>query len=273
MEQKRRVLLVDDAVEQIRDLAHCLSQAGFTVLTCTDGEEAIAAMEGMPFDAVVSDIQMPNVNGLAVFEWTSENRPQTRIIAMTAYDSPVMYAAAINKGAIVYLEKPVDPKLLIEVLNTEPMDRQPKDDLLASCLEAVNDNKGGEVVVRSGEQVGRILFNGGQVVWTTLASSSQSFVEHLASRTGQEVDSITEIFRECRQTGHNFINRLVDRGTDKDLLQTLLFEWVVTCVVEMSMWPQRQSMYIPNKRPFKGDVTFDLSQILSAARLGTGAVA
>jgi CheY-like chemotaxis protein len=114
--QKDSILLVDDDPDVVWALGRYFTRAGFPVTTCGDGEEAIALLESEDFDTVITDIQMPRLNGLALVEWLRANRASTRVVVMTAFGGPSIRHLSIKKGAILYLEKPVDPDLLAEAL-------------------------------------------------------------------------------------------------------------------------------------------------------------
>jgi DNA-binding response OmpR family regulator len=113
---RTRVLMVDDDPDVAWAVGRYLTRAGFLVVTCRDGAEAIAVLQTHTFDVVVTDIQMPRVNGLALMDWVQKHRAAMRAIVMTAYGSASLHAAALHHGAILYLEKPVDPDVLVKVL-------------------------------------------------------------------------------------------------------------------------------------------------------------
>jgi CheY-like chemotaxis protein len=114
--QREAILLVDDDADVAWGVGRCLARAGFSVTTCGDGAEAITILESRSFDFLLTDIRMPEVSGLALTDWIRKNRPQTRVIVMTAFGSPGVRQLSLSKGAIQYLEKPVDPNLLVEIL-------------------------------------------------------------------------------------------------------------------------------------------------------------
>ena len=113
----RRLLLVDDDPEVAWSIGRCLTRAGFAVTTCGDGAEAIPLLGAHPFDILVTDVQMPRLNGLALVDWVRRHRPSVRVVVITAYGSTAVRRVAVSKGAIHYVEKPVDPAILIEVLS------------------------------------------------------------------------------------------------------------------------------------------------------------
>ncbi len=119
---KRSVVLVDDDSEVVWGLGRCLTRAGFAVSTCTDGAEAVELLRSREFDVLVTDVQMPGVNGLALIEWVRENRPRSQVVVMTAFGSPQVKQVSLSKGAGLYLEKPVDPQFLIEIIRSRSSD-------------------------------------------------------------------------------------------------------------------------------------------------------
>lgn len=116
--RKESILLVDDDPEQVWALGRYFTRAGYSVTTCGDGAEAISVLESRHFDTVITDIQMPRLNGLALVDWLRENRSGTRVVVITAFGGPSIRHLSISKGAILYMEKPVDPDLLAEALSS-----------------------------------------------------------------------------------------------------------------------------------------------------------
>ncbi len=107
------VLLVDDDADVVWGMQTCLRRAGFVVEACRNGEEAVTSLGATDFDVVVTDIMMPKLNGLGLLQSVGENRPCTKIVVMTAFGSSSLKNLIRQKGALLYMEKPVDPELLI----------------------------------------------------------------------------------------------------------------------------------------------------------------
>jgi ActR/RegA family two-component response regulator len=122
MNGKSSLLLVDDDSTVSWALGRFLTRRGFAVTACGDGAEALDLLRSQSFDALVTDIQLPGVNGLALIEWARTERPDMRVVVMTAFGSESIRAVALRKGAILYAEKPVDPELVCEML-TSPFGR------------------------------------------------------------------------------------------------------------------------------------------------------
>ena len=113
---KTRVLIVDDDPEISWAVGRCLTRANCAVVTCGDGAEAIKLLREKTFDVLVTDIQMPKLNGLALIEWVARHRQKIRIVAITAFGCPSVQQVVLRKGAILYLEKPFDPNILKDLI-------------------------------------------------------------------------------------------------------------------------------------------------------------
>ncbi len=115
-----KVLVVDDE-EALRDLlAEELESGGYEVESAADGGEAIEKVRGMcqqsdGFDAIVLDINMPNVNGFEVLRYVKQNAPKTKVIMVTAYADVGNAVESMRLGASDFIAKPYD---LDEVLTS-----------------------------------------------------------------------------------------------------------------------------------------------------------
>ena len=100
------VLIVDDNLEMARTLADGLADHGYDALAVSSGTEAIARLEAAGVDAVVTDLRMPNVDGLEVLEASRRLDPARPVIIMTAFSAIDSAVESIRRGANHYLTKP-----------------------------------------------------------------------------------------------------------------------------------------------------------------------
>lgn len=103
---KRRVLVVDDEPEIRQMIREALSRAGYDVTEAADGKAAIEALRKHPFDVVISDILMPEKDGLEVIMYLQRESPMTKCIAMSAPSNRVFLQSAQLLGATRVVEKP-----------------------------------------------------------------------------------------------------------------------------------------------------------------------
>lgn len=105
-----RVLLVDDEVNALVVYAGLLREWGLEVTTAGG---TIEAMEHLRADGEVNvavvDLKMPPPDGMALFRWIRENRPEVPVIMLTAYGSIGSAVETISEGAFHYLAKPPEP--------------------------------------------------------------------------------------------------------------------------------------------------------------------
>lgn len=116
--REERILIVDDDPRVCWSLGRYLTRAGYGVCACGDGVEAIELLKHQDHDLVVTDIQLPKLNGLALLEWIRDRRPAVKVIVITAFGSASVRHASIKTGAYHYLEKPVDPELLLRIIQS-----------------------------------------------------------------------------------------------------------------------------------------------------------
>jgi DNA-binding NtrC family response regulator len=102
-----RILIADDEPGVRESLAEVLRDAGYTVVTATDGQAALQALEQNDFAVVVTDLRMPGADGLAVLGRARELSPQTVVLVMTAHGTIDTAVEALRAGAGDYLLKPV----------------------------------------------------------------------------------------------------------------------------------------------------------------------
>jgi DNA-binding NtrC family response regulator len=115
-EPRLQILVVDDE-RSVRDVTGDLLRAhGHQVATAADGREALRLLDEEPFHLVLSDIRMPRMDGLQLLEAVIARHPGTRVLLFTGYGNIPDAVAAIKRGAVGYITKPVDfPRLLREI--------------------------------------------------------------------------------------------------------------------------------------------------------------
>ncbi len=101
-----KLLVVDDDPDIVAVLAELLKKADYQVTTCETGSAAIAAGREEQFDVVVTDIRLPDVDGLAVLRAFQESSPDTAVIVTTAFGTVETAIQAIKAGAYDYIPKP-----------------------------------------------------------------------------------------------------------------------------------------------------------------------
>ncbi len=105
MTQPCRVLLVDDSPTQLAQMQGLLESGGFEVLTAADGVLAMDVFEKQRPQVIVTDLDMPNMNGLELVEAIKRLAPGVPVILTTGTGTDEIAAEALLKGAISYVPK------------------------------------------------------------------------------------------------------------------------------------------------------------------------
>ena len=101
-----RILIAEDERNLNRILAKQLSDSGYAVDACFDGQEALDYLEAEPYDAIILDIMMPKMDGLTVLRKIRAKDIDTPVLFLTARDSIADRVKGLDAGADDYLTKP-----------------------------------------------------------------------------------------------------------------------------------------------------------------------
>lgn len=111
-----KVLLVEDDRTLRQALADTLEIGGFAHLAVGSAEEALQAVAREPFSLVVSDVNMPGMDGHQLLAQLGRHHPQLPVLLMTAHAAVERAVEAMRQGAVDYLVKPFEPKALISLV-------------------------------------------------------------------------------------------------------------------------------------------------------------
>ena len=112
------ILAVDDSASMRQMLAHTLRGAGFQVLEAVDGADALAQAATQPVDLVLTDQNMPRMDGLGLIGALRADPRHARlpVLILTTESDQQLKAAARAAGATGWLAKPFDPTRLVDVI-------------------------------------------------------------------------------------------------------------------------------------------------------------
>lgn len=101
-----RILVADDNLEMARSVADGLRDRGYLATPVGSGREALDRLMRDPFDALITDLRMPEVDGLTLIASSRRLDPNRPVIAMTAYSAVDIALESLRQGAYHYLTKP-----------------------------------------------------------------------------------------------------------------------------------------------------------------------
>ncbi len=111
-----RLLLVDDDADLLKLLAMRLGAAGYQVASAGSAEEALLLLDVQRPQLVISDVQLPGLDGLALFDAIRARHPLVPVILLTAHGTIPDAVTATAKGVYTYLTKPFDGKALLDTI-------------------------------------------------------------------------------------------------------------------------------------------------------------
>ena len=189
-----KILVVEDEVRLLRNLAKALREEGYAVDTSTDGEEGLYKAENNDYDAIVLDIMLPRLDGGQVLERLRKTK-KTPVLFLTARDTLADRVRGLDGGADDYLVKPFDLSELFARLR-------------AIIRRSVNRPSPtltiGSVVI---DTRARMVAVEGQIV--TLTAKEYMILEYLAQNQGKVI-SRTELYEHVFDERADNLSNLLD---------------------------------------------------------------
>ena len=105
---KHDILVVDDDLNHLKTLKAIIGSWGYTVFDADDGKKAVEKVVERPFDLILLDVRMAEMDGIAALKQIKDYNPAIPILIMTAYSSVDTAVEALKSGAYDYLTKPLD---------------------------------------------------------------------------------------------------------------------------------------------------------------------
>ena len=167
-----KVLIVDDDTNFLLSVQEGLKfyLPETDLLAATTGEEALDVLKKNQVDVVITDLKMPGMSGLELLSEISRNYPRTAVIFITAFGTPKVKSEAQRRGAVKYMEKPIELKSLAEAIKSSLeivksgvriFEKMP----LPLVLEVLNiEGANSTVLVEEKGRVGVLYFENGQLI-------------------------------------------------------------------------------------------------------------
>lgn len=144
MNKSISILIVDDDLGMLKTLDYILTDKGYEVTTVNNGFKAIEMIKERKFDIVLTDIKMPDINGVEVLKEIKKLAPETNVMMITAYTMHELVQEAKKGGANAVFSKPLDLDNFFsytEQLKNNNMDATVNDDLEFSELFQILEDR------------------------------------------------------------------------------------------------------------------------------------
>lgn len=137
-----KILVVDDEAHICTMLDRILQREGYQVQTSTDPEDGLNLLKQQPYDLLVTDLNMPGMTGLDLLGRARKIQPGCEVVMMTGYATVDTAREALKRGAIDYIEKPMDIEdeflpLLARILGSDSEEDEQDGDLEESRTQDI----------------------------------------------------------------------------------------------------------------------------------------
>ncbi|MCR4287997.1 MAG: response regulator transcription factor [Deltaproteobacteria bacterium] len=212
-----RVLIVEDEKDLAAIIKQGLEEEGYIVDVAHDGEEGLYMAENYPVDAIILDIMLPKMDGLAVLSKLRTKAIATPALLLTARDATLDKIKGLDTGADDYLTKPFDFTELMARLRSL-MRRKGMVKEAVIRIADLEINTASRVVSRSGHQVQLsareyalleyLAYNKDKVVTRT------DIVEHIYSEDSEMDSNVVDVYI-------NYLRNKIDKGFGTKLIHTV----------------------------------------------------
>ncbi len=115
MEKKGKILVLDDDPVVTLSCKRILGAEGYNIITTDKGEDAIKKVSNEEFDLLISDIRLPDVNGITVLRESKIVQPKLDVVIITGYPTLEDAKESVKLGAFEFIEKPFTPEFMMNV--------------------------------------------------------------------------------------------------------------------------------------------------------------
>ncbi len=114
---KGNILVVDDEQVVLKSCERILTPEGYQVNTAASAKEALGLLDKSQYDLIITDLMMPEMNGLDFMKQVRTKNPDINIVVITGYPSQESIKESLSLRIVDYLPKPFSPILLLDVTN------------------------------------------------------------------------------------------------------------------------------------------------------------
>ena len=115
IEKRGKILVVDDDPVVTLSCKRILGTGGYNIVTVDKGKEAIKKISSEKFDLLISDIRLPDIDGITVIKESKNIQPDLDVVIITGYPNLEDAKESVRLGVFEYIEKPFTPEFMINV--------------------------------------------------------------------------------------------------------------------------------------------------------------
>lgn len=194
MNKNSTILIVDDEKDLLDVLSSTLSKRGYITVTMHDPVKALEMLKEQAFDLLITDINMPGLDGIELIRYALKINSRQRVIVITGFPTPELQTQVFRLGALRCIIKPFRVNRFMEVVNDVMANGQSQDNFVGPVELGSDDliqlyamgKKSIILEIREGIETGRIYFVKGEVVHaeTNKGQGEKAFYEILGWKSG-----------------------------------------------------------------------------------------
>lgn len=260
-----RVLIADDDPTIREVLKRILAKGGFDIQVVPDGERALQILDSDQAPTIaLLDWMMPGLDGIEVCRQARRARgAQTYIYLLSGRQREDDILAAFDAGADEFIGKPFDTQTVLARIQATDRRLQAGSTSGATRIMAVlqEASRGatGEVIVRNPQQVGRVLYHRGRVIWVQLSGGAP--VQTLLAELGVTSRDAQAVLEECRKRRLPFNDTLVSWGLvePEALRRRFLIEFTRRLESILAL-PAALAFFAPTTHSFESGFSYALDE-------------
>lgn len=136
MKTQRKILVVDDDPVVGKSFEKVLTSKGYAVINCHSGAEALEKLGKEEYDAVFTDLKMPEMDGMEVATRVKASQPWMPIVIVTGYGSKESRIQAETLGITDFMQKPLTPEMIEESADRAMLEKQSVADVVEEVISA-----------------------------------------------------------------------------------------------------------------------------------------
>lgn len=262
------MLVVDDQLSNLRALSTYLSLEGLNVSCVSSGAEGLLSFETLSPDLVLLDLVMPQVGGIDVLRKIRGHRTRgdTPVILMTGMLDKAAQIAGLEAGADDFLEKPLDPEVLLARTRTLLGLKASRDDLRASHAELTRRNQELELAQREQRELMEFIVHDLKGPLTSIVANTEWVYEQLEHGDSAHLSALEDVLGSAGRL-RAMINDLMavsqlERGTFPIRRRAVVMgPWLSSVTHEFSRAAALRKIELSGPADFPGSVQLDVELI------------
>ncbi|HUJ11325.1 MAG TPA: sigma-54 dependent transcriptional regulator [Verrucomicrobiae bacterium] len=215
MPRRAEILLVDDEEALCTAAEKILIKEGYRVSTVNTAQEGLAKFESEGADLLITDLMLPDIDGIALLKRAKELRPTIEVIVITGHATIEKAVEAMRLGAYDFIEKPLDRTALLKTVS-KAVEKQRLAEENRRLREQLQQQRGEEALIGNNELMVAV-----KKLVRQIAPTDVSVLIQGESGTGKEV--VADVIHNLSQRRENPIVKISCAAIPETLLESELF--------------------------------------------------